>query len=279
MSSKHFTLSFMLALNSISVCVAGELTGQPPPTSDGLLYSVDHISGNLITIDPNTAAINTVGATGFNLIEGLTYHAPTDTLLGVDNASDQLISIDRYTGAGVAVGVIGRDFVFGLTYSEANDTLYGFDTQSNELLDVNPNTGAASTVTPTGYDFVGGLTDDPATGNLYGVDYGQDAIFSIVFHEELGPGISAPIFDLPSTAIQGLAFDTTTEDLFAISVEVGPDELLRINRFTDTVSVVGPLVGVALASLELVPNVVPEPTTCALLLVGVTVFGFACRTR
>ncbi len=279
MSSKHLAVTLLLAMTSMNVCIAGEFTDLPLPTSDGLLYSVDHNSGNLITIDPNTAEIDTVGATGFNLVEGLTYHAPTDTLLGVDNASDQLISVNRYTGAGVAEGAIGRDFVFGLTYSEAADALYGFDTQSNELLTINPGTADASTVTPTGYDFVGGLTDDPATGNLYGVDYGQDAIFSIVFHEELGPGISAPIVDVPSTAIQGLAFDTSTQDLFAVGIEVGTDQLLRINRFTDAVTVVGPLDGVALASLEFVPTIVPEPTTCGLLLVGIAVLGFARRSR
>ena len=70
-----------------------------------------------------------------------------------------------------------------------------------------------------------------------------------------------------------LAFDTTTEDLFAVNIEVGPDELLRINRFTDSVSLVGPLEGVALASVEFVPNVVPEPTALASLLVGVGIFS------
>jgi hypothetical protein len=273
------TLSWLSISNVLADGPPDGLADPPPPASDGLLYSVDHNTGNLITIDPNSAMINTVGPTGFEFIEGLTYHAPTDTLLGVDNASDQLVSINRYTGAGAAVGAIGRDFVFGLTYSETSDTLYGFDTQANELLSVDPTSGATALVTPTSYDFVGGLTDNPTTGILYGVDYSQDAIFSIVFDDELGPGISAPIVDVPLSAIQGLAFDTTTEALFAVNIEVGPDELLRINRFTDTVSLVGPLDGVALASLEFVPHGVPEPTALATLLVGVGISCFVFRTH
>lgn len=232
--------------------------------SDGVLYSVDQITGELITIDPNTAAIGVVGPTGFNLVEGLTYHAPTDSLLAVDNDSDQLIAIDRHTGAGAAVGPIGHDFVFGLTYSEFNDTLYAVDTQANDLLRIDLATGAADVLGPIFFDFVGGLTDSPETGVLYGVAYGSDQVFV----RDLEGGLSGPIVDVPGTSMQGIAFDSTTGDLFALSVEVGPEDLLRIDPLTDAVAVVGPLDGVSLASLAYVPNAVPEPSSLVALLLG-----------
>lgn len=242
--------------------------------SDGVLYSVNQITGELITIDPNTAAIGVVGPTGYNLVEGLTYHSPSDSLLAVDNDSDQLIAINRHTGAGVAVGPIGHDFVFGLTYSEHHDTLYAVDNQENDLLTVDPATGEASFFGPAVYDFVGGLTDNPETGSLYGVDYGNDRVFAVAFNE-MGNLLIAPIVDAPGTSMQGVAFDSTTGDLFAISVEVGPEDLLRIDPLTDAVGVVGQLNGVSLASLAFVPNAVPEPTAGVLTLLGL----FAGATR
>lgn len=239
--------------------------------SAGVLYSVNQITGELITIDPNTAAIGVVGPTGFNLVEGLTYHAPTDSLLAVDNDSNQLIAIDRHTGAGAAIGPIGHDHVFGLTYSEQNDTLYAVDTLANDLLTVDPNTGAANVQWPLAFDLVGGLTDNPNTDVLYGVDYDSDRVFII----DLGAGLSGPIVDVPGTSLQGVAYDSTTGDLFALGIEVGPEDLLRIDPLTDTVSVVGQLAGVSVASLEFVPNSVPEPSSLAALLVGV--LGIATR--
>lgn len=243
-------------------------------TSEGLLYSVDHLTGNLLTIDPDTAAVQTVGPVGFNLVEGLTYYPPSDSLLAVDNATDQLISINRYSGVGTAIGPIGHDFVFGLTYSEANDVLYAVDTQSNDLLTLNPLSGAASNAMPLGFDFIGGLTDNPSTGVLYGADYGSDQIFVA----DLGGGLIGPIVDVAPSSLQGIAYDPTINDLYAISVEVGPDELLRIDPITDAINLVGPLNGVSLASLAYVPNSVPEPGSLCLALVIACFLTFGkCR--
>ncbi len=248
--------------------------GNPPPASDGLLYSVDQITGNLITIDPNTAEVAVVGPTGFNLVEGLTYHSPTDTLLGVDNDSDQLISIDRYTGSGAPIGPIGREFVFGLTYSEWDDTLYAMDTDVNELLTLDPTTGSSTPFTALPFDNVGGLTDDPATGVLYGVDFGTDQVFLAAF----GPGLIAPIVDVVPSAMQGVAFDSTTGDLFALSIQVGPEALLRIDPVTDAILDVGPLDSISVASLAFVPTPVPEPTT-GLMCVVASLFVGVARLR
>lgn len=262
--SATLTLLLLLAAAPLWADGPGGFTDGEQP-SDGLLYSVNHITGELITIDPNTAAIGVVGPTGFNLVEGLTYHPPTDSLLAVDNDSDQLIAINRHTGAGAAVGPIGHDFVFGLTYSEHNDTLYAVDTQANDLLTIDPATGAASFFGTAVYDFIGGLTDNPETGSLYGVDYGNDRVFQVAFND-MGMSFIAPILDAPGTSMQGVAFDSTTGDLFALSVEVGPEDLLRIDPVTDAVGVVGSLESVALASLAYVPNAVPEPAAGLLAL-------------
>lgn len=247
------------------------VVGNPPPPSSGLLYSVDQSSGDLVTIDPNTAQISVVGPTGFNFVEALTYHSPTDTLLGVDNDSDQLITIDRYTGLGAAIGPIGRDFVFGLTYSEWDDTLYGVDTDTNDLLTLDPTTGAASVRFPLSFDFVGGLTDNPETGVLYGVDYGADQVFTIGM--DGGIILTGPIVDVIPSAMQGVAFDLTTGDLFALSIRVGPDELLRINRQTDAVQMVGLLDDFAGASLAFVPFAIPEPSAAAICIATALCLG------
>ncbi|QDT67617.1 hypothetical protein MalM25_05170 [Planctomycetes bacterium MalM25] len=268
------TLMMLLAATPLWADGPGGFTTEPL-ASDGVLYSVNQITGELITIDPNTAAIGVVGPTGFNFVEGLTYHAPSDSLLAVDNDSDQLIAINRHTGAGVAVGPIGHDFVFGLTYSEHDDTLYAVDTLANDLLTLDPGTGEASFFGPAVYDFVGGLTDNPETGTLYGVDYGNDRVFTVAFND-MGMIFIAPILDVPDTSMQGIAFDSTTGDLFAISEEVGPEDLLRIDPLTDAVGVVGQLESVSLASLAFVPHTVPEPAAGMLALLGL--FAGATRT-
>lgn len=241
--------------------------------SEGVLYSVNQVTGELVTINPNTASISVVGPTGFNLIEGLTYHSLTDSLLGVDNNSNQLITINRHTGAGIALGPIGRDFVFSLTYSEHSGTLYAYDNLTNELLILDPTSGSVTGQGASTFDFVGGLTDNPETGVLFGADFGNDRVFLI----DLLGGLSGPIVDTAPSSLQGVAFNSTTGDLYAIGVEVGPDALLRIDPLSDTVVTVGMLDSVSLASLEFVPtNAVPEPgTTC--LIGAIVVSAASCR--
>ncbi|QEG38013.1 NHL repeat-containing protein [Bythopirellula goksoeyrii] len=264
----RFGLSLGIAMLAITTPLLAEGPGgftDGMQASDGVLYSVNQITGELITIDPNSAAISVVGSTGFNLVEGLTYHTPTDSLLAVDNESDQLIAIDRQTGAGTAIGSIGRDFVFGLTYSEHNDTLYAYDNLANELLTLDPTSGTVEGGAPLFIDFVGGLTDQPETGVIFGVDFGNSQVFLI----DLEGGLAGPIVDVGLTSLQSVAFDSTTGDLFAIDLQVGSDALLRIDPLSDTVNTVGFLESVSLASLEFVPTAVPEPSASILLFTAV----------
>ncbi len=272
------TMTLLLGTARLHADGPGGLTGEEL-ASDGVLYSVDRSTGELITIDPNTAAIEVVGPVevagpvSINLVEGLTYHAPTDSLLAIDVEHIQLVSIDRYTGAAVVVGPLDHPVIHALTYSEHNDTLYGFDSSGSDLLRIDPNTGASESVGPLPYTSVRGLSDNPETGVLYGIDDPTDAVFVA----DLEGGLTGGIVELTDTWMQGVAYDSTTGDLFVLGIEVGPEQLVRIDPLTDAVGVVGLLEGVSLGSLEFVPHGVPEPTSLAA--VSLATLAMACLGR
>lgn len=275
------TVAFATVLSLLGTPAPGFADGVPvdvipPPlaASSGTLYSVDQVTGNLVKIDPNTAAVGVVGPTGFLEISGLTYHAPTDRLFGIDGDQENLVSINRYTGSASVVGPLGIQQLHSLSYSEQDSTLLSIDTVGGNLMAIDPETGSVATLSPFAFPNTGGLTDDPTTGVDYGYDFGSGQLFVA----DLGGGVVESIDDsLP--ALHGLAFDGSTDRLFAMSPRGGPDQLLRIHPETGVGIEIGRLGNVSARSLALIPAGVPEPSGVALAFVSVLAGSVQRRSR
>jgi hypothetical protein len=138
------------------------------------LYGHDNISHDLVTINPATAAVTTVGASGLSStvrIGTLAYH-PTDGLFGLGyDTSDALYHFYNFntsTGAATSISTLGiaASSADGLEYvAGSTNSLILFKSLANnfygsELNTVNPITGA---ITATG------VSTGSETDNDYGV--------------------------------------------------------------------------------------------------------------
>lgn len=137
---------------------------------NGQLYSVN--GGSLITIDPTSGVITSVGTMGAaaNDISGLVVDG-SGRLLGYSKngtLADTLVSIDTVSGLASTIGELGVNNgsgVGGLTFDALSGTL--FLTESTGLFTVNPLTGAASFVGSHGPAGFSGLSiPTPGTASL-----------------------------------------------------------------------------------------------------------------
>jgi hypothetical protein len=132
----------------------------------GIYYAIDDSTNSLYTIDPNTFALNLIGALGvagdfgdlaYNPNSGIAYWA-------AGRGNDSLYTINLNTGAATLVGSHGIDDLFALAYDTVTNTLYGDSTNGN-FYSINPNTGASTFIGSNGI-YPGGLTFNPDTGQL-----------------------------------------------------------------------------------------------------------------
>lgn len=116
---------------------------------------------NLVTVDPLTGVLTTIGATGFGPISGLAYDVAAGIMYGVTggSASGNLITINLSTGAGTLVAATGLDKIGSIRFG-SNGVLYGGVTGNtllnpNFLITINKTTGAVTPVGDTGFSISG----------------------------------------------------------------------------------------------------------------------------
>ncbi len=177
----------------------------PPvlPVLYGALGSTETTS-DLYTIDPDTGAATSVGASGF-AITGLSFRPSDGVLFGVTSNNSgsnprALITVDPVTGSGTLVGALGVTSGLADIAFRSDDALYGYSPSDRTLYSVNTTTGAATQVSATAIPTSGfgyGLAFD-AADVLFVFPKGNVGVFYIV--DETTGGLTA------QTALSGSGF-------------------------------------------------------------------------
>ncbi len=168
MTVKALHLAGLIAWLALAVAPAGAQK----------LYAIDDTSRNLISIDPVTLTVTTIGATGIGAgnFGDLAYDSATGKLYWVaGRGNDSLYTIDTSTGAATLVGSHGVDDLFTLGFD--GTSLYGQST-SGLVYRIDGSTGAATAigsnaVYPGGYDY------NSATGEMVLLEAGWGGLYSV----------------------------------------------------------------------------------------------------
>ncbi len=127
----------------------------------GAFFPLPGMPSDLVIVDTNTGALNTVGATGFNQISGLAYDARSGVMYGITagGAPADLLTIDLASGAATVVGPTGLDFIGGIEFGP-DGNLYGgltaaATTDGQFLVRIDTASGSATPIGSTGFNVSG----------------------------------------------------------------------------------------------------------------------------
>ena len=142
---------------------------------DGVLYATDNTNNRLVTLDPDTGALDTViGSYGdSSTFEAMAYRSSDGSLFGIDLSLNNLVLIDTTSGAYSVIGALGTTANFaGLSFA-LDGTLYSIAHSGGDLYTIDPVTGAASLVATGSGGGIGplGLAAHPTTGVLYSATF------------------------------------------------------------------------------------------------------------
>lgn len=141
---------------------------------NGVLYAIDDVNEELLSIDVSTGAISIIGnpllpgaSYSWN---GLAYLESTETMYAAasDGFSSKLFTIDLQTGEENEIGSMGLSSV-GWLAGDMTGLLYTTDISNNALYSVNPLTAAPLFIGPLGYQATSsqGADVDPDNNILY----------------------------------------------------------------------------------------------------------------
>jgi hypothetical protein len=239
------------------------------------LYGIDDSSNSLITINPNTGAVTTIGSTGvsagdfgdlaYNPVSGTAYWA-------AGRGNSNLYSINLSTGAATLIGSDGIGDLFGLAYNTANNTLYGFSGTGTSSYIINVSTGAATFLANTGV-YAGGATYNTLTGQIVLNAAGGGSFYAI----DPATG-NASLLSAGAGSINdnGLAFDPSSGNYFTDDWD---GLIYQYNSFTSRqlLSSGNSSLDGIIAVSALAP--VPEPSTWAMMILGFAGVGFMAYRR
>lgn len=200
-----------LATNAFSS--VGVITGHELESlsfgSGQVLYGVDNGSGELITVDVNTAAPTVVGPLGVSVTDPGMAYCSDNGIMYLASEGGEFYSIDLATGTATLLGSDGNYRPTGMTCTTGG-ILYAIDDDQDSLFTVDRNTGMATLVGPLGVDIADGglgrngsqllMVADESPTNLYEVNSATGAASIIV---ELDSG---------NLGLEGLSVDTEGDD-------------------------------------------------------------------
>jgi subtilisin-like proprotein convertase family protein len=141
--------------------------------ANGLVYAIDDVTTNLITIDTATGAPTVVGSTGNANTTGMAYDPVTGNMYVSDvttcGTSSRLHTINLSTGALTLIGTVTNSpCLIGIAANSAGQ-LYGYDIVNDTLLSIDKATGASTVVGSLGFDanYGQGMGFDAASGQMY----------------------------------------------------------------------------------------------------------------
>lgn len=148
--------------------------------SAGTLYAIDDIDNSLVTIDPVTYAVTSIGSTGVSGGDfgDLAYDSISGTLYwAAGRGNDSLYTLNLATGAATLVGSYGIDDLFALAYNNSDGQLYAQATSGN-VYRLNPTTAAPTLVGSNGV-YPGGMEYRTDTGQLILVGAGNGSFYTV----------------------------------------------------------------------------------------------------
>jgi len=258
-------------LGTLSVDGGQGISGLATDPTDGTLYGVttNCSSSNLVTLDPETGTVTTIGPTEIECAIALAINAD-GVFYTYDIKSDNMYTLNKTTGASSLLGSIGFDANYGqgMGYDSYTGQIYvaayNNSAQAAELRVVDPETGGTTLIGGLGSsgnqlgfltipgEFVNWLTAEPADGTvtpggsltvtvnfdaegMFGGDYSSDIVISS--NDPSNPETSVNV-QLNVTGAPDIAVDETS--LSFAETFVGYSDSLELaiqNSGTDILSV------------------------------------------
>ena len=172
----------------------------------GILYGISTDATTLFTVNANTGALTTVGATGLRVgqSDGLAFRAD-GTLFLADQVSN-LYTVNPGTGAASLVGAIGNASVGTIAFDDSGNLFQTNDDPSNgasdlDVLDVLDQTTGVGTP-------VGGPGANTAFTGIFGLAFSNSGLFGfddsnhvILLDTVTGYGTQVGAYELPDSQI------------------------------------------------------------------------------
>ncbi|MCA9312278.1 MAG: hypothetical protein KDA21_13775, partial [Phycisphaerales bacterium] len=213
----------------------------------GIMYSHTSSSGELHTVDIQTAATTLIG-TDFphagdspaeaEFADGVIY-VSRQWFRSLDPATGQILTEFQPTWPTKGNAVTAMEEVDGTLYGALTNSGLG---ASSTLITINPVTGASVVVGPTGFGALGGMAFDPCNQVMYGVtSAGSEAELLVI---DLNSGAAASLGTITvnggNVRLTALEFGADGE-LYTMPNTLDPfwPNLLRIDRSTLQATIVG----------------------------------------
>jgi hypothetical protein len=258
------------------------------PVSGELIYGIANQSPAtaLVTFDSSNPSVLSTGVflTGLQQNEtilGIDFRPATGQLYGLGSTS-RLYTINPATGVASAVGgqfaTPLNGFSYGFDFIPGNDRIRVIS-ETNQNLILNPDSGSVqSVVTDVAYNIIDpnfgvdpNVVDLAHTNNsqLYGIDTGLDILTQgATTLSTVGPlGVNV-------SAAGGFDISVTTGIAYAafLPANASQSSLYTVNLANGAATLVGQIDGgIVITALAVAP--VPEPTTAALILIGLAGAG------
>jgi hypothetical protein len=216
-----------------------------PCVARAQLLGAGFLDGKLYDINPNTGAATNPRTLGIGWALAF---SPNRTLYGVTQPGGtptpmELFTVNPITGVPTAVaptvpfiGVEGD-----IAFDPTSGVLYAID-GTGSLFTINTSTGVGTVIgsVPGAMD-LSAMTFD-ISGNLYIVDTAATTLLHV--NKFTAAVISTVnLVPPPNGGVAGMAFDPVSQKLFFASGSGTTDNLYKVNQFTGSMTLVGPLTG------------------------------------
>lgn len=133
-----------------------------------VLYALDTIHNQFVSIEPDTGAVTAIEGIGFNNASTLAFNDNTNILYSINQITNELISIDVLTGEHVHTASVDPSLgaINSLAFDPNTNTLYGVSV--THLMTIDAISGIISLVAPLSQPYISGLAFDPNTNSLFG---------------------------------------------------------------------------------------------------------------
>lgn len=263
------------------------------------LYAVDESTNELIFIDGDTGATQSIGTVGFPAVIALAFDTSSGVLYGISRPGSfftaDLIAINQQTGAGTFLRQVDyypsnpglpTGAALNLAFDPTTETLVatgGTSLSDFGFYSIDRNTGVGSLIERVSFS-VAGLSFQPMTGRAFLI-LNNFLVAKDLFPPAPGNDTALPIANLLIFAgLDLVAFDQTEDNLFAIVVtQTTGTKLASIDATTAVLTVIG---GVSaelddVRGIELIPDTLeaPEPAVPLALCTGIAFLLSVQRRR
>ena len=232
------------------------------------LLATSFTTGNLLEINPQSAAATVIGPFSHNFVGKLVWDSTNQILYAAtsDSMSSLLLRLNPETGATTSVGPFGVYFMQGMAYVPQTDTLYGVASGSapRALYRINRQTGAATWLAAiNGFNGPANLAFHPGSNPMYLAAIIGQKLRTL----DLTTGATTIIgpFNAPAMPFAqvgtGLAFDPVLGLLATDNTGIAGNDnpLYSINTGTGHATLIGFTGPTGIAGLAFVPGEEPLP--------------------